>query len=439
MRTFRRRGQGSDRDGQAPAKTPEYAPGDVSREHLRIVNRVLAATRGPYEVPALLDLLVSEIVDATGVRWGTIKLRDEKSDVAETVIRRPGAHAGTVPRLFENTAFYLVMGSGESLVVEDLASDPRFPEHDRKGDLPRRLLACPVQYQGELIGVLTLVDRLDGSPFDEDTCSLAMLLAAEAGGIITNARLFEEALDHRAMEHERRMAEEVWRRFLPNTLPNVEGFDLAACCDPAREIGGDYYDAVPLADGRTVLALGDVSGSGLAAALLMSNVHAGLRIALLTPDDLSHVVCSLNRHLCTTTAPVHFATLFLGAVDPAVRRLEYVNAGHNAPLRVHADGTLDTLPATGIPVGFIPDAAYGVESIELAAGDLLLFFSDGIIEAEDANGEMFGDKRLLELIRSIPEVSAAETVEALRRRVQHWTRDSDRYQDDRTLVVLRCL
>ncbi len=436
MAVFRRKKE----DDSTPTETlsDSRIESKISAEHLEIINRILTATRGPYEIPELLDLLVKEIVDAVGSRWGTIKLRTEEGDAVHTMIRRPGLRAGTVPRSIENTAFFLVMGTGEPLVVDDLQSDTRFPDTPDTTDTVKILLSVPIQYQGEDIGVLTLVDRQSGVPFSERDCQLATLLATEAGPLIENARLVEEALLRSAMEKERELAEEVWRRFLPERLPEVEGFELAARCDPAHKVGGDYFDVISLGDGRTLVALGDVSGSGMPAALLMSNLQAALRVSLGTLSDLEQLATMINVHLCSTTDPERFATLFLGIIDPQKHILKFVNAGHNPPLLFHTDGTHEELPATGIPVGFYPDAPYEALEIELRQGDRLLIHSDGIPEAFSEQEEMFGDERLVEVVKKLCDEPSQGVLDGVLSAVEEWSKGSTAYQDDRTLLVLSC-
>jgi len=436
MAVFRRKKEGDSTPTES--LTDSRIESKISAEHLEIINRILTATRGPYEIPELLDLLVKEIVDAVGSRWGTIKLRTEEGDAVHTMIRRPGLRAGTAPRSIENTAFFLVMGTGEPLVVDDLQSDTRFPDTPDTTDKATTLLSVPIQYQGEDIGVLTLVDRQSGVPFGERDCQLATLLATEAGPLIENARLVEEALLRSAMEKERELAVEVWRRFLPEQLPEVEGFELAARCDPAQRVGGDYFDVIYLGDGRTLIALGDVSGSGMPAALLMSNLQAALRVSLGTMPGLEQLAKMINVHLCSTTDPERFATLFLGIVDPQKLILKFVNAGHNPPLLFHADGTYEELSATGIPVGFYPDTPYEAPEIELRQGDRLLIHSDGIPEAFSEQEEMFGDERLVEVVKKLGDESAQEVLDGVLSAVEEWSKGSTAYQDDRTLLILSC-
>ena len=410
----------------------------ISAEHLEIINRIFTATRGPYEVPELLELLVKEIVDAVGSRWGTIKLRTEEGNAVHTMIRRPGLRAGTVPRSIENTAFFLVMGTGQPLTIDDLQSDSRFPDSSDSDENARALLAVPIEFKGEAIGVLILVDREGETTFVDRDVRLATLLASEAGPLIENARLVEEALQRSAMEKEREIAEEVWKRFLPAKLPDVEGFELAARCDPAQKVGGDYYDVIYLGDGRTLIALGDVSGSGMPAALLMSNLQAALRVSLAMMPDLEKLAEMVNAHLCSITDPERFATLFLGIMDPTKRSLKFVNAGHNPPLLFHKDGSYKELQATGIPVGFYPGTPYEAPELTLEMGDRLIIVSDGIPEAFSPSEEMFGEERLVELILSLSGEPAHVVLETVLAAVKDWSMGSTAYQDDRTLLVVSC-
>ncbi len=428
----------SDETSPAPDAVAVESEADtgVTQAHLQIINRILTATRGPYEVPEMLDLLVKEILDVVGARWGTIKLSTEESDVAHTMIRRPGIQAGTVPRVIENTAFFLVMGTGETLVVNDLAADSRFPTAGGESDGASSLLAVPVQFQGKPMGVLTLVDRQDGGAFSSGDQGLASFLAGEAGPIIKNAQLMEEAFQQRALEHERELAETVWRRFLPEKLPRIEGFDMAAKCVPARRVGGDYYDVIELDDGSLLIALADISGSGMPAALLMSNLQAVLRATARSHREPELITSLVNQHICSTTSPDRFATLFLGILDPTTCELHYVNAGHNPPFLFKPDGEWEELPATGIPVGFVADTEYELAERTLDSGTRLLIFSDGITEAFSADEEMFGEERLIEMVRSSEETSSQGLLKAILTTIDEWSKDSTAYQDDCTLLVL---
>ena len=409
----------------------------ITTEHLQIVNRILSATMGPYEVPEMLELLVREIVDVLGVRWGTIKLSTEEKDVAQTMVRRPGIQAGTVPRVIENTAFFLVMGAGEALVINDLEEDSRFPKP--QGEKVGSLLAVPVHFRGEAMGVMTLVDRVDGGVFSRSDLALATYLASEAGPIIRNAQLMEDAFRQKALEHERELAESVWRRLLPERLPELDGFEVAAHCMPARMIGGDYYDLIPLDGGRFILALGDVSGSGMPAALLMSNLQAALRATSRVQHDPSELVRQVNEHIHSTTTPERYATLFVGLLDPAACRVDYVNAGHNPPLLVSPGGRIEELQATGMPIGFLSGAPYEARSVSLEPGTRLVVFSDGITESFSRQEEMFGESRLADLVSRHANVTSQELIDSVFAAVGEWCQGSDFYQDDCTLLVLSCV
>lgn len=407
---------------------------DLPADRMRILERIVSAASGPYEVQDLIERLVAEMTEALGIRWAAIKLRRGEEETAETMVRGPGPGAGTVPRALENTAFYLVLHSGEPLVVEDLASDERFAA--TRSEEARTLLGVPVEHRGERVGVLTLVDRLDGRPFTEPDARFVSLLASEAAALIDNARLLEEALERRAMEHERTLAESVWRRFLPSSLPPLEGFDLAVRCLPARRVGGDYYDVISLDEGRVLLTLADVSGSGMSAALLMSNLQAVLRASLRVTEDLGYLIALVNDHLCSTTDPDRFATLFAGILDIASGKVRFVNAGQNPPILLIDDG-LVRLEATAPPVGFLAETEYEVSEVELAPRDMLAAYSDGITEACDRDETMFEEDRLLEILREGKGDASGELLTRVLSAVDRWCEGSHGYQDDRTLLILQ--
>ena len=192
------------------------------------------------------------------------------------------------------------------------------------------------------------------------------------------------------------MACDVQQRFMQGLGPTSDSVDLSARCRQIRALGGDCYDCMPLADDRVALLVGDASGKGLAAALMIANVQASLRTAaLFTGDDLSTLVKAVNRQAYTSSLADRYATLFYGVFDGATRTLRYVNAGHNPPVVLRRDGSIDWLKSGGAPVGMFPDSNYEECVARLNPGDLVIACTDGVIEAANPAGEEWGVEGLL--------------------------------------------
>ncbi|MGA2571577.1 MAG: PP2C family protein-serine/threonine phosphatase [Terracidiphilus sp.] len=219
-----------------------------------------------------------------------------------------------------------------------------------------------------------------------------------------------EARNLRQHEQEAERAREIQQALMPRELPRIKGCQLAAECIPARQVGGDYFDAIRLGDSRVAIAIADVSGKGMGAALLMSNLQAIVRAfapAVLAPQEL----CTrANQLIAANVAPGKYITFFFAVVDTARMRIDYCNAGHNPPLLGRRDGSVETLDEGGPVLGILPDAPYDSGSAELRPGDGLVLYTDGITEATDSSGDEFGEERLKALLARRP--SGAEELRA---------------------------
>lgn len=235
-------------------------------------------------------------------------------------------------------------------------------------------------------------------------------------------------------EAELSFALQVQQALFPRQFPEGEGLEFAAVCVPARGISGDYYDVLRLPDGRLVFTIADVSGKGISAAILMSNVQAVLRVLTASSHSPSEVCSKLNRHFYQVAADSRFATLFYGEWNPADRRLSFINAGHNPPLLMGA-GRRERLEAGGPPLGIFPDTDFQVGSLGLEPGDLLVLYSDGITEAGSDRGEPFGEARLEALLAGHRKQGLAEIQQEVLAAARAWSRGEA--EDDMTLLLVR--
>ena len=293
---------------------------------------------------------------------------------------------------------------------------------------------------GRLVGAIVLGPRLSEEPYSGEDKRLLATVANQSGLAIDSIRLAERmALQlegERRASHESEMARQVQARLLPQRVPPMNTLDYAGRCVQARAVGGDYYDFLDLGEHRIALALADVSGKGLPAALLMASLQAALRTHCTAGlKDPGGIMRQVNRLLYESTAPQHFATLFLAEYDDTRQRLGFVNCGHNPPVLLKGDGSVRRLAATACVLGMFPDWECGVEEVELGAGDLLALFTDGITEATDERENEFGEERLIAALDEFRNRSAAETLETVIHLVQEFG-GSDQ-ADDLTLIVAR--
>ena len=247
----------------------------------------------------------------------------------------------------------------------------------------------------------------------------------------------ERHLAQERLEHDVQIAEEVQTRLFPRRDPEIRGLDCHGLCRPARGVAGDYYDFLPLEPGRTGIAVGDVAGKGLPAALLMASLQGSLRsLVTLSKNGPASLAADLNTQLHSLTESNRFATFFWAVFDEQPRSLTWVNAGHNAPMLLRMSGAVERLVPSGPPLGAIPRVAYRQATTTLSPGDVLVIFTDGVTEAVDVSDQEFGEGRLEQILRS----NGTETAGALCDRIVSAVRafeDGAPQNDDITLVVAR--
>lgn len=262
------------------------------------------------------------------------------------------------------------------------------------------------------------------------------------GGLLLLLILILEVGDRVVMKRDLEIAREIQSWLVPSQPPEVPGADIAFATRPQNSVAGDYYDAFyPTASaadgGKLMLVIADVAGKSVPAALLMATLQASLRTVAGEEAPLADLVARLNRYACAHSADGRrFTTAVLGLYDPAERRLAYVNAGHNAPVLRRANGTLEQLDTGGLPLGIESGAVYETATVELPAGDALIFFTDGVVEAFNEAGEEFGNRRWLTAIRGLPAYTAQESLQHLMKGVDEFV-GATRQSDDITCMIFR--
>jgi sigma-B regulation protein RsbU (phosphoserine phosphatase) len=258
--------------------------------------------------------------------------------------------------------------------------------------------------------------------------------------------LIEEQRQRQKLENELSIAHEVQQQLFPRALPNLQGIDIEAICRPARVVSGDYYDFIRISPTRLAIALADISGKGISAALLMANVQAALRSDVLRyrdkasgaqgeEIDTAEIVAHLNRHLFRNTSDERYATCFFGVYDAETRQLHYTNAGHLPPIYI-CNGNIRRLETGGMVVGLFNDVPFQQGAVEIGRGGMLVAYSDGLIEPENVYGEEFGIVRLIDVVTRNKDASSHETAEAMVRAAEEWSGTPDQ-ADDMTVIVMR--
>ena len=299
-------------------------------------------------------------------------------------------------------------------------------------------LVLPLVSQGELIGTINLGARLSEQEYSSDDRRLLADLAAQAAPAVRVAQLAQrqqaEARERERLVQELKVARLIQQTLLPRRLPDLPGWSLAAHYQPARAVGGDFYDLVDLPDGRVVLVIGDVTDKGVPAALVMATTRAILRGAARTFTSPGAILERTNDLLHPDIPPKMFVTCLCAVLEPDSGRLVFANAGHDLPYRRGTAG-VDELRATGMPLGLMPGMGYEEREVVLEPGDSVLFYSDGLVEAHDAERSMYGFARLKGEVAAHP--GGEELIAHLLRSLASFTGEATEQEDDVTLVVLR--
>jgi sigma-B regulation protein RsbU (phosphoserine phosphatase) len=319
------------------------------------------------------------------------------------------------------------------LAVADL---PRGPVRDRLAAAGMTLLV-PLRAGSRALGFLAVGARVSGVPFTEEDREFAQTLARQAVAALESVRLHRLSVEQQRRDREMQIAREIQQSLFPDCCPTVPGFEVSAQSLPCHEVGGDHYDVIPLPGGRLAVAIADVSGKGAPASILMASVHASLR-ALAGTAPPADIMQRINRFLFENTQANRYATVFYGELDPASRRLSYVNGGHIPPYRIGADGGEERLSAGGPALGVIGEAVYEESSVVLEAGDLVAMVTDGVTEAASLDDREFGDEGVIEVLRRARVAGAEGALRDLVETVHAWTGPVG-CADDLTALVLRAL
>jgi len=324
-----------------------------------------------------------------------------------------------------------------SLVISDAQLDAAF--RDQKSIVMHRvrsMMAVPLQTGDHVIGLIYVDNGAFIRPFSQEDLDLLTVMANVAAIRIEHARLATVEQSEKLLESELAQASEIQQSLLPPEAPKYEGYDLAGYNVACRTVGGDYYDFLQYKDGRLGLVVGDVSGKGLPAALLMSSLQARVQMLVETAPDPAFALTTLNRNLAARNPVGKFITFYYGLLDLNTGCLLYSNAGHNYPLLARAEGRVEPLTGSGMVMGLFPDTQYQLRETRMDHGDLLALYSDGVTEARSITGEEFGEHGLATFLAAHRSEPCAEIVTALAQHVREWCGKSS-FTDDFTVLLVR--
>ncbi len=410
-----------------------------SVEELSTLNELTTVISSTMSLDKILDKVVSSSVKAICAEQGTIHLVDkdaEALDPFKTLIRKADVTTPQNKFRLDMELSGWMLKNRQPLVINDFENNRYFMNREA-GDLKiKSLLTVPLVCKGRLIGVLNLFNKKTQGGFTEDDQRLLAIIGSQSAQVIENARLYEQEKHLIQIEKEIEMARSIQGRMLPKEAPAIPGFDVAGASYAAKDVGGDYFDFIGVEDGQWFLTLGDVSGKGIPAALLMTHLQATMRNQVLANRNVVDVISNSNEVLYLNTEGNKFVTLFGGFLEPKSRVFKYVNAGHNFPYHYQKGKKPVALTEGGLVLGMMSGVPYDSGMAKFESGDILVIYSDGVTEAENPEEEMFGDDRLKVLIDKNRDKSARELVQVIYENVKQFEANAEQ-DDDITVVVIK--
>lgn len=403
-----------------------------------LISKVGVALLASSTLDETLDQVASLVFEAVPAERVIIMLRDEKTAEMEIKVARMRGKDDPIEEVRLSRAIMTeVMENGKSVLTSDAQHDPRFSSQTIVLQGIRSVLAVPLSVdERHVFGLIYADSPTNEVTFTSEHLDILTTLASVASIRVENASLLEERMNRERMERELELATEIQQRFQPSGPPLVEGYEFQGISFSCYEIGGDYYDFIERGDGKVLVALGDVSGKGTAAALLMSSLHAAIHAQIAAKSTLDETVVAVNEYLAENTPANRFVTLFIGELDPAVGQFRFINAGHNPPLLGRADGTVEQLDSGGLPLGIMPFSEYEAGTVSLGTGDVLVIYSDGVSEANNLAEEEFGLERLTEVIKANVARSASAIRDKVESALSAFT-GTAAPNDDITLVIVK--
>jgi sigma-B regulation protein RsbU (phosphoserine phosphatase) len=432
----------------------EKASEESSAPQLHHLGLLLQMAQMMLRAPALEEVLVTLLdsaVQLANAERGLLFLKEASGELELRLGRaKGGVYLSSAVSDYSRAVVQRVATTGlEEVILEDMASGRSATETGIIRTGMRGIVAVPLQklqmgevlgetFVGrapELLGVIYLDTRSQAAAVTGLDRQVLQTLAVEGATVIENARLFRLARDQERIQHEMFLARNIQQGLLPRELPQSDFFQVLSVTTPTEAVGGDYYDVVHLPDGRFGFALADVSGKGLPAALMAASLQGAFGAVAAGAPALGELFQRVNDYLCDHTPPEMFATLLYWVLDRE-GGFEFVNAGHVAPLVVRAGGRVDRLPCSNFPLGLFPHVQFTLDRGQLHPGDVIVTTSDGVTEARNSEGDLFGDTRVQRLL----EACAGQRIDEVFQRILYSIREyvgNATQSDDITVTLVR--
>lgn len=411
----------------------------ANRELLATLYEITRTLNSSLDLDEVLENVMDQVIEVTRAERGFLMLHDDEPDEMAFKVARGINRSDLQSPEFQvsTTIVEKVQQTRKALLTDNAQFDERFKRGESIMILGLRSILCvPILVKDQLIGLVYVDNRLHAGMFNEEHLELLTAFASQAGIAIENARLYQVAVEKGRMEKELQMARDIQRGMMPGELPSIPGYEISADWRSAREVAGDFYDAFRLGESDLGVVIGDVSDKGAPAAIFMavaSRFIRGMALSAPTPEDM---LKQANTSLLNETRSGMFVTVYYTILHPA-GRITGVNAGHNRPVLYRAAAqTHEFLPRGGRPLGWFEDLPVQAVEYQLAPGDVLVYYTDGLTEAENVRGEPYGETRLVEVIREAAARPAWEIKDHIINSMVTFMGAAPPF-DDTTLVVVR--
>jgi len=406
-------------------------------EELSTLYQAAGLVAGGGDLQEVLDRIAAQVRQTMTAKAVSIRLLDETTGelTIKAVSSLSQEYLNKGPVTVTENPIDADALAGNLVYVADSRTDPRvrYPAQARKEGLVSTLVAGMV-YRDRPVGVMRIyMDTV--YRFSDYERSLLWALASQAATAVVNARLYEEARAAERQQRQLQYAGEIQRRMIPQKPPPHDHVQLGCVYNPLMDVGGDFYDFIPLGKGHLGITIADVVGKGVPASLMMASLRSALRTYAEGIYDLDKVMSRVNRHMYRDTRSSEFATVFYGVLSPDARRLTYCNAGHSPPLLLR-DGSFQTLDAGGTVMGMDPGATYDKGILHLSVGDILVLYTDGLVDAINFDDERFGADRLRKSILTHKDADAGQLAQQLLWDVRRFKGLADLI-DDITIVTVK--
>ncbi|PKO15571.1 hypothetical protein CVU37_12095 [candidate division BRC1 bacterium HGW-BRC1-1] len=421
---------------------PESVEAGVLRdpfERLKVLYQVADSIRSILNTEELLEHILDILWRVVKPTRGVILLVDQVENVLEPVVVRSNS-GDTEEITISQGIVERAMSEQVAILVSDAVSDLRFSANESVAlSRIRSAICAPLVVKEEVLGVIYVdTQELDLVSYTNDELELISGIANQAALAISNARLYQQSLHQQALDRELEIARTIQTNLLPKSFPHTPGVEMAAMSLPARKVGGDFYDFIRLEDGRIAIVVADVSGKGVAAAILTATIRASVRMEthLGGRHGVAGVVGAVNRWTCRDASNNMFATMFYGVLNPGDMSFEFTNAGHVYPVIFRANGDIIPLEAGGCFLGIMEMVDYQSDFVTFAPGDMLVIYTDGITDSHNADDEVFGLDRLMEVARNNRGKSAVEVRDSIHTATLQFRGQHEQF-DDLTLLVAK--